>query len=254
MLGKEEVKKKKKSIFRIILKFFFGILIAFALLILAIIGLDYYGIIDFPSPSDFGLEQLKMPTIDSSNDSEEDSKNEKDDDMNDDEDIDIEEYAGEHLDADAYYAENSTIVEEIQVNDSGEVQSEKEVKKALEERGFTEYPISYEYSIDSEYIGENDVSEYSDERHPIYQTYYVASNSDIWSIVYINGTITANPISYNLQSEENVPVLITEENTVTAFDSKTKKFYIIIPNDSVVDVKVVDRIDANTLDNFELKD
>ena len=45
-------------------------------------------------------------------------------------------------------------------------------------------------------------------------------------------------------------VVISESATITSYDSTTNKFYEIIPDSSMLIVKTVSRIDAETLDNL----
>ena len=84
----------------------------------------------------------------------------------------------------------------------------------------------------------------------MYQTYYISSSGDIWILFEINGQIVPNPFSYNEQKESGVQVMLSEEDTITSYDSTTNKFYVNIPNADILTVKKVDKIDAETLDKL----
>lgn len=68
----------------------------------------------------------------------------------------------------------------------------------------------------------------------------------------INGSVVANPVSFNIQSELSVQVIISEKDTVTSYDSTTNKFFETIPDESVLLVITVDRIDAETLNSLTI--
>ena len=153
-------------------------------------------------------------------------------------------------DADAYFKNNATAIAEFDINDSNEVRTETETYNNFVDRGFTENPITTEYAMDGKYYEATEISDSSTSKHPIYQTYYVSANGDIWTILEINGTIIANPLSYNDQSGLDVSVVISESTTITSYDSTTNKFYETIPNASALIVKTVSRIDAETLESL----
>lgn len=155
-------------------------------------------------------------------------------------------------DADSFYEDNSEVVAEINVNDSDEMFTESEAYEALAGRGFGEYSVTTEYSVDGTYYEAVDISEASSEKHPIYQTYYVSGEGELWTIFLINGSIMANPVSYNVQSGLDVQVIISEAKTVTSYDSTLNKFYETIPDESALIVVPVDRIDAETLSQLTI--
>lgn len=156
--------------------------------------------------------------------------------------------------ADEYYWDNSEVVNVIDAQESNDVPTETEVIAILEERGFVDYPITYEYSIDGEYDEETEVLEGSTDKHPMYQTYYVAENGDVWTIFVINGAIFANPASFNLESELGAQLLFSETKELTSYDDETNKFYVTIPKESAAIVKVVEKIDAETLDKLTIEE
>lgn len=156
-------------------------------------------------------------------------------------------FIDERPNADNYYSENSVSLNEIQVKDSENVQSEKEVLNDFEERGFGDYPVYTSYSMNGDYSEEMEISDKS-EKHPVYKTYYLDKQDEIWMITSTNGTVTAFPIYYNLQKSPEIEVIFSESQTITSYDSASNKFYETIPKEDVVEVKVVSKIDAETLD------
>ena len=103
-----------------------------------------------------------------------------------------------------------------------------------------------------DYSEATEISQGSSTKHPTYQTYYVSKNGDVWTIFMINGAIMANPVSYNIQSDLDAQVILSESNTVMSYDGTTNGFYETIPNKSSLIVKTVDRIDAETLENLTI--
>lgn len=154
------------------------------------------------------------------------------------------------IDADDYFEKNTEIVNKTIVSKSKIVYKEKDIFEELTQRGFVDYPITSDYSMNGEYTGIIEVSDSSTDRHPMYQTSYITENGDMWSIIVVNDRIMASPISYNEQSDSSVPMIISEQETIESYDSNTKKFYETIPKESVVYVKRVDRIDSQTLDKL----
>lgn len=166
--------------------------------------------------------------------------------------MDIDSLKIEHPDADEYYKHNAKVISEINAKKSKEVKTEKELISTVKSRGFSEYPIFSEYSIDGEFYTATNISDDSSDKHPIYQTCYVSSSDELWTIFVINGDVIANPVTYNMQSELGVQLLISESEAITSYDSVTNKFYKTIPNKSEVILRVVNKIDAETLDELTI--
>ena len=150
-----------------------------------------------------------------------------------------------------YYEDNSEeiiSVESVEENDS--VFSEKEAIKFMSERGFTEYPLKYDYTIDGTYTDEAEASAESDEKHPMYMTYFIAEDGAVWSVFIVGRTIAANPASYNLESDLETQVLVSETDTLTSYTEMGNKFYQTIPKESAVKLKVVDQITSQKLNDL----
>lgn len=126
--------------------------------------------------------------------------------------------------------------------------TEKEAKDLLTARNFTD-TATYDYSESGEYIGDTDISG-SDAKHPMYNLSYISSNDELWTIMIVNDSLVAYPVSYNMESDRNVETIIAESDTITTYYSDTNTFVTSQPTDDVLHVVVVDNIDANTIDQL----
>lgn len=228
-LGKE----KKKRIFP---RLFFGIIIVVILAVVAIGTLVYMDIVDIPVFKDL----MKTIGIEKT-----DNNNYKD--------VNYDDYKIEPQNADEYFQQNSNLIEDISVNDSDVVFTEKEATEFFVGRGFEGFPIMAEYDMDGVYYDPIEVSKESYDKHPIYTMYYATENNELWNLMLINNSIMAIPVSYNVQMAQPVQVVLSEQEMVTSYDSTTNKFYLNIPDDSVMIVKVVERIDAETLEKLTIE-
>ncbi|MCF2596032.1 zinc ribbon domain-containing protein [Pseudoflavonifractor phocaeensis] len=232
----KKAKKKEKwasmtlgqKLRKIFLKLAMWVLLIAVFAGVAIVGLSHHNIIEIPGINEFlDFIGLRSETVGSA-----------------------EEYKVNAPDAESYYGNNSDIIMEIDVNDSNDVLTESETCTELTGRGFEEYPITTEYSMDGAYSDATNISDNSSNKHPIYQTYYVSSNGDLWTVFVINGSVLANPVSYNLQSGRSVQAIVSETETVMSYDSATNRFYETIPHESALVLITVDKIDAETLDKL----
>lgn len=157
--------------------------------------------------------------------------------------------------ADDYYWDNAEeVISVMDVNESENVPTEAEVTDILKERGFVDFPITCEYAMDGTYNDEDQTTDGSVEKHPMYETYYVSAAGEVWAVSVINGQIIANPASFNLESELESQLLISESEKIISYNDESNKFYETIPKKSAVIVKTVDRIDAETLDRLTIEE
>lgn len=159
----------------------------------------------------------------------------------------------DEFDIKKYFEDRAEIISVIPVKDSTNTKSEKQVIQDLKERGFIEYPVNSRYTIDGELRNDITISESSSDKHPIYETYYVTSKNELWVITSIDGTVSAYPSSYNLSHENQVPIEISESEKIASYDCFTNSIYITKPKQSVLDVHVVERIDAETIESINLE-
>lgn len=151
---------------------------------------------------------------------------------------------------DDYFWDNATVIDVVTVKDSQDVLTESEVSLLLQERGFTNYPITYKYTIDGEYEGETEIQSDSNEKHPMYQTFYMSDNGDIWTIFVVNGSVIANPVSLNSTLDIDVQVLYADSNQLTSYAEEGNKFYITVPFDETIILKEIDTVDATELNKI----
>lgn len=163
------------------------------------------------------------------------------------------EYTVEYVDADEAFDEISTVLSSFDVKSSPDLHSESEAYANLTGRGFTQYEITTTYDIEGNFSLASAINEHSSAQHPIYETYYRTESGEVWLITETNGTVTATPFSYNLESGEGNQLIYSELETVIGYDGVTNKFYLIEPDRDYMVVIVVDYIDAETLENINLR-
>lgn len=163
-----------------------------------------------------------------------------------------EDYEMSRPDADEFFKENSEIISEVDASTAG--RTEAEAYKNLTDRGFTVMPITVKYAMTGAYSDPVEISSSGTEKHPIYTTYYITEDGSVWSIFEINGAVFANPVSYNLEYEKDVQVMFSETETITSYDSTRNKFYVTKPNETALDVRIVEKIDANTLETLTARE
>ena len=168
--------------------------------------------------------------------------------------LDNEGYTISIPDAEDYFEENSEVLSNFDAEESDGVLTEAVVCKMLAERGFNQYPITTTYSMEGEYFDDIEVSEDSDTKHPLYQTYYVTERGDYWLIYVINDSLIAQLIVYSYQYEPDPAVVLSESNSVVSYDNTTNRFYETIPHESVMKIQVVERLDSTTLGNLKWGD
>ena len=139
-------------------------------------------------------------------------------------------------------------------DEKADVYTEREALRLMEERGFTEYPLTYDYDMDGTYTDETEASPDSDAKHPMYQTYYVGEDNSVWTIMIVGKMIAANPVSYNLESDLDVQILVSETETLTSYTEMGNKFYTTIPKESAVLLKVVDQITSQSLNTLTFEE
>ena len=153
-----------------------------------------------------------------------------------------------------YFWENASVYEIINPEESKDLLNADEAVSLLSSKGFGSFPITYEYSVQGEYQGKVSVADHSEEKSPMYQTYYISSNEEVWTIYVINGKTFAYPVSFNLQSSLPAELLISETEQLTSYDYSDNLFLIIVPNPDTTIVKTVKDINAETLDKLTIEE
>ena len=153
-----------------------------------------------------------------------------------------------------YYRENSEVISVINASESETTPNEQEVIELLSARGFSGNSITYEYRMGGTYRGKKTIKGEVEKTRPMYQTDYYSAKGELWTIYVINGSVYANPVSYNINSNFKVQLLISETEELTSYDHTTNNYYVTIPKESAVIVKTVKKIDAATLDSISCED
>lgn len=88
------------------------------------------------------------------------------------------------VDAEEYYRNHSELVDIINLEDSDDVQTETQVISLLTDRGLGQRldgdgnligcPVTYNYSLNGDYVDATEVLDGSTDKHPMYQTFYVS--------------------------------------------------------------------------------
>lgn len=150
--------------------------------------------------------------------------------------------------ADVFFKENGEVISVTAADESKTVLTEKKAKSTFEKRGFKGKEISCEYSVYGK-LSENKFAG-SDEKHPFYDTYYMNSNGELWTVSIIEDSITAYPVSYNLESELEVEVMISETKEIISYDCEENNFYKSIPKESAIIIVQKNKIDSKLLDEL----
>lgn len=156
----------------------------------------------------------------------------------------------EYPDVKKYYEERADIISVTPVKKYKKTYSEKEVIAELEYRGFTNYPITVEYSFNGEFGDEMEITSESTDKHPVYQTYYINSSGIVWSIKVVGDKINAIPVSYNTMDSKLVPITVSENAEILSYDCTTNSYYLTIPYKNVMGIRIVEKISAETLDTY----
>ena len=151
-----------------------------------------------------------------------------------------------------YYEQNSTIVDVVDAKESTSVPTEEEAEKLLRDRGFVDFPITVEYDMNGTYLGDELSEDKADKsgKYPIYETYFVTDNDDLWSVFVINGKIFANPATFNVDADLPAQILYSETEELTSYDEVSGEFYVTIPKESAVILKVIETINAENLNKL----
>ena len=144
-------------------------------------------------------------------------------------------------------AENSIIGADEYYSEHAEV-----VTKLLTDRGLETENIVTDFTMDGVYLDESEIEDSSTEKHPLYKMLYASESDILWNIYIINGVVAAYPVSYNLVSERDAILLITESDTVMSYDYSSNQFFETVPKESEMIVRKVEKINKETLDKLTI--
>lgn len=160
----------------------------------------------------------------------------------------------EYPDVDKFFENNSEVKSIVDISKSKDIMTEKEAVSELEKRGFNNTAITTEYDMAGNYFEAKEISKDSEEMHPSYTAMYQTQNGDIWTLSIIGNQITANPLSYIYQSEDERSLMIIEDDTVISYDSHGNRYFFTIPHEDYLIVKTVKTIDSETLEALTIEE
>lgn len=225
---KKEARKKHRKETHFTLKLIISVILSVSLMVGTIVVLTHFNIVNFSMISDIFTGESDKELDGSENNSSNSGES----------------YEVPTVDANDYFEKNSSIISKTKAEDSKTVKSEKDIKESFADRGF-DSSITFNYSMDGEYVEPQEVSE-GNEKHPEYETTNITNEGFYWTIYDINGCIMAYPNSYCFESGKSV--ILSEKDTIMSYDSATNTFFETKPN-GVVIIKV-NRIDIETLNSF----
>lgn len=158
------------------------------------------------------------------------------------------------MDAEAYYSESGTILNVIDVMNSAAIHTEAEAFTSFVARGFSQNPVTSDFTIEGEVQSEYVISEQSKEKHPLYTSYFISDEGIFWTILDMNGRFFAYPVSYSLASTDNIQIIVSESNSLISFDGVGNRYYETIPNTDVIKIIQVNHIDAETMNQFTIEE
>ena len=165
-------------------------------------------------------------------------------------------YLVEPIVAEDYFNENGKILNRTPAKDSANLHTEAEAAQNLEGRGFTMYPVLPVWTMEGEKVEGNyaevgGTPTYSTTtKHPMYTTYYLNTNNELWTVTEINGVVAAIPVTYNNEYAPEAQVIFVENDSVMSYDATTNMFYETVPNRTALIAYRIDRIDAAALDEL----
>ena len=154
--------------------------------------------------------------------------------------------------ADEYYSEHAEVISVTKAKESEKIQSEQDVTELLSDRGFETENIVTDFTMDGVYLDESEIEGSSTKKHPLYKMLYASESDILWNIYIINGVVAAYPVSYNLVSERDAILLITESDTVMSYDNSSNQFFETVPKESEMIVRKVEKINKETLDKLTI--
>lgn len=152
--------------------------------------------------------------------------------------------------AEEYFGKYTEIVSVTPADTAGMLNGSEIVQK-LDERGFDTDLITTNYDENGGYSDEAaEITGQTAEKYPLYKMRYTSGSDVLWIIYVINGKIFAWPALYNFESEREVPLMVSETDTIISYDSTEKKYYETKPLNDVITVYKVGRIDKEALDKL----
>lgn len=152
---------------------------------------------------------------------------------------------------------NRTVINPSKSND---IQSEANAIAFLMGRGFKNLTITADRTIDGQALENYEVSLESQDKHPVYYLSYTTEEGDQWTITVINGSIYAEPVTYNEADESGKKTILTEKETVTVYDSEKNEYIEGTPTEEdgsyrlseTINKELIDSMNAEAISSLEI--
>lgn len=151
------------------------------------------------------------------------------------------------------YSEKLIKAEDVKSSDAS--MTEADAVRLFKSRGFTEFPITYDFDTDGKYTGENEASESSSDKHPIYQTRFLPAEDDVvWSVMLVGDSLMAEPISYSYENSDKPEIFFSEKDHMISFDDESNRYFFTVPKAEVINLQIVSEINAELLNKYTVKE
>lgn len=137
--------------------------------------------------------------------------------------------------------------------DEDDLFTEAEACREFSKRGFKDVEIVAYYNTDGEHIGTLTISPDSREKHPYYEALYKTPSNVVWTVVLMGDSFYAEPLSFKAGDVWDTPHMVSEMEDYRVYDGEANAFFTVEPDDDALELKLVDRIDAVTLNGLDAK-
>ncbi|MCR5460121.1 MAG: hypothetical protein K6F51_09515 [Acetatifactor sp.] len=149
-----------------------------------------------------------------------------------------------------YLERTAKIVSKVSVIESANVMTGAEVTGFFGDRGFGDASITSDFSMDGNYVDEVEVTSNTAEKYPEYTSVFEAESGITWMLDVANGCITAIPISYLIDNEVNLRIILSESDKLVSYDPESNQFFEVVPDKWEYFVVTVPKVDAETLNKL----
>lgn len=148
----------------------------------------------------------------------------------------------------------------ISPGESENIQSEANAIAFLMGRGFKNLTVTADRTIDGQPLENYEVTLASQDKHPVYYLSYTTEEGDQWTIMVINGSIYAEPVTYNEADESGKKTILTEKETVTVYDSEKNEYIEGTPTEEdgsyrlseTINKDLIDSMNSETISSLEI--
>lgn len=148
----------------------------------------------------------------------------------------------------AYYESIGNVIRSTPVNKAEELLKQSEAQKMLEERGFGQVSVSCPLYPDQKAFANDGTSSVdATTRYPIYEASYYTEDMTKWHIYINNDQVYAVSAAMNVRNGKRI--IYSEQEHILSYDANTDTFYEVAPDSGEQEIRTVDYIDAELLEN-----